>query len=121
MIEGQVNLALEAVISLRIEGPPGRWREIEAVIDTGYSGFLILPISLVKDLGLTYLCKMRAFLADGSRVRFDVYDAVIEWEGQSRTIEVDATGAMPLAGMQMLYGHDLHVEVVEGGRVVIEA
>lgn len=104
---------------LRIEGPSGRWQEVEAVIDTGYSGFLTLPISLVKDLGLAFVNKAIAVLADGTQGRFDVYDAVVEWGGQSRSIEVDATGGAPLLGMQMLYSHSLFVEVEEGGRVEI--
>ena len=121
MIEGRVNVALEAVATLRIEGPSGRWQEVEAVIDTGYSGFLTLPISLVKDLGLAFVNKAIAVLADGTHGRFDVYDAVVEWGGQSRSIEVDATGPTPLMGMQMLYSHRLNVEVVEGGRVSVQA
>ncbi len=42
MIEGVVNDAYEAVIPLTLQGPSGHMREIEAVIDTGYSGFLDL-------------------------------------------------------------------------------
>ncbi len=120
MIEGRVNVALEAVTTLRIEGPSGQWQEVEAVIDTGYSGFLTLPISLVKDFGLAFFNKAIAVLADGTQGHFDVYDAVVVWGGQSRPKEVDATDGAPLLGMQMLYSHSLNVEVVEGGRVVVQ-
>ncbi len=40
------------------------------------------------------------------------------------TVRSTASGAVlctPLAGMSLLDGHDLHMEVEEGGRVVIEA
>ena len=43
VIEGTVNSSYEAVISIPLRGPGGQAREIEAVIDTGYSGFLVLP------------------------------------------------------------------------------
>ena len=43
VIEGVVNGFLEAVVSLPVRGPEDRDREIEAVIDTGYSGNLALP------------------------------------------------------------------------------
>ena len=54
MIEGVVNAAREAVVTISVRGPDGQAREIEAVIDTGYSGFLTLPASLVEDLGLPF-------------------------------------------------------------------
>ena len=40
MIEGVVNAALEAVVTLPLRGPDGQVREVEAVIDTGYGGYL---------------------------------------------------------------------------------
>jgi hypothetical protein len=50
VIEGAVNIAYEAVIPLRLPGPEGLARDIEAVVDTGYSGFLTLPATLVTEL-----------------------------------------------------------------------
>ena len=41
---GSVNAAYEAIIPLRVQGLEGRNRDIEAVVDTGYSGFLTLPV-----------------------------------------------------------------------------
>ena len=40
MIEGVVSAAREAVILLTVSGPAGVRREIEAIIDTGFGGFL---------------------------------------------------------------------------------
>ena len=40
MIHGVVNAAYEAVIPLTVQGPAGQTRDIEAVIDTGFTGFL---------------------------------------------------------------------------------
>ena len=66
MIEGVVNAAYEAVISLSLRGPSGQTREIDAVIDTGFNGFLTLPPALVAELGLPFLSHGGATLADGS-------------------------------------------------------
>ena len=52
MIEGEVNNACEAVVALSLQGPEGQAQDFEAVIDTGYSGFLTLPNALVAELGL---------------------------------------------------------------------
>ena len=120
MIEGAVNAAYEAAIDLLLRGPAGQTREIEAVVDTGYTGFLALPTGLVSELGLAYRTGGGAFLADGSEVSFRVYDGEVIWEGHPRHIEIDATGDTPLVGMLMLDRHSLYVEVEDGGRVVIQ-
>ena len=54
MIEGVVNSAYEAVIPLSLQGPAGQAQQVEAVIDTGFTGFLTLPPSLVAELGLVF-------------------------------------------------------------------
>ena len=121
MIEGVVNAALEAVVALSLQSPDGQAHHIEAVIDTGYSGFLTLPPRLVAELGLPFAHIGRAFLANDDEVEFDVHDATILWEGQPRVIEADAAGSVPLAGMLLLEGHDLAIQVRDGGRVLIQA
>ena len=121
MIEGVVNAAYEAVVTLPLRGPAGRTREIEAVIDTGYNGFLTLPTETVAQLELPFLGPSRATLANGVVETFDVHEATVLWDGQPRDIEADATGGTPLVGMLLLDGHDLNVQVRVGGRVLIEA
>ena len=121
MIEGVVNAALEAVIALPVSGSAGQTQEVEAVIDTGYNGFLTLPPALVRDLGLPFVTSGRATLANGSEDVFDVYDVTVLWEGQSMSVLVDAADTTPLVGMGLLESHSLYVEVQGGGRVIIGA
>ena len=119
MIEGVVNAAYEAVVTLALRGPSGQARDIEAVIDTGYSGYLTLPTSLVEELGLPFRFRGRAFLANGSEETFDVYGVTALWDGQARYVEADAVGPTPLIGMLLLDRHNLNIEVADGGRVSI--
>ena len=121
MIVGAVNDAYEAVVSLSLQGSEGQAQNIEAVIDTGYSGFLTLPTAMVTELGLPFAYVGRAFLANDDEVTFDVHYVTVMWDGQPRHIRVDATGSIPLVGMLLLDGHNLNIEVERGGRVVIEA
>ena len=121
MIEGVVNSAYEAVIRITLSGQSGQTLEIEAVIDTGYTGFLTLPTFLVTELGLTYRSHGQAVLADNSEVTFDVYDVTVLWDGSPRHIRVDATGDTPLVGMLLLNGYNLNMDVEQGGTVVIRA
>ncbi len=121
MIQGVVNDAHEAVVTLSLQGPAGQTQEIEAVIDTGYSGFLTLPTALVTDLRLPFAYIGRAFLANDDEVTFDVHDVTVLWDGQPRHIKADATGSTPLVGMLLLNNHNLNIEVETGGRVLIQA
>ena len=121
MIQGEVNGFLEAVVSLPVRGPEGREREIEAVIDTGYSGNLTLPQDLVAELGLPFVIRSWSILADGTVVRFNVHSATVVWNGGERHIDIDAVGIAPLVGMALLEAHSIYVEVTGGGPVVIQA
>ena len=121
MIQGEVNAAYEAVVTLPLQDPEGRTRNIEAVVDTGYSGFLTLPTGLVDELGLPFAYMGQAFLANDAEVDFDVHHVTVLWDGEPRDIEADATGSTPLVGMLLLDGHSLNIEVESGGRVVIQA
>ena len=121
MIEGVVNPAYEAVVPLSLQGPEGQAQDIDAVVDTGYSGFLTLPATLVTELGLPFAYIGRAILANDDEVSFDVHDVTVLWDGQPRHVKADATGSTPLLGMLLLDRHTLNIEVESGGRVYIQA
>jgi len=121
MILGSVNAEFEAIIRLRVQGPAGHEQEIEAIIDTGFNGFLTLPPALVPELGLTRLSRGRALLANGREELFDIYGVNVSWDGQQQHIEVDAVDTTPLVGMSLLEGYDLYIAVAEGGQVVVQA
>ena len=121
MIEGVVNAAYEAVVTLPLHGPAGETREIEAVIDTGYNGFLTLPAAMVAEFEFLFLGPSRATLANGAVETLNVHDATVLWDGQLRDIEADATGSVPLVGMLLLDRYDLSIQVRDVGRVAIQA
>lgn len=88
-------------------------------MDTGFTGSLLLPWELIAELGLPFFSTIRGVLGDGSESLFKFYEGTILWDGQLRRISIGATGADPLLGMGLLYGSELTIEVIEGGRVVI--
>lgn len=120
MIEGVVNDRLEAVIALVIEGPGGQLRSIDAIVDTGFGGFLTLPPSFIAELRLQFEGMGRATLGDGSEIRFPFYEVGVHWDGRTRLGLADAADTTPLIGMTMLERHDLQIEAEPGGRVIIE-
>ena len=121
MIEGVVNTHYEAVVRLSLLNSSGQTRDIDAVVDTGYNGFLTLPPVLVAELELTRLGQKSLVLANGRRDIFDTYGVTVFWDGQSRFVNADEADAAPLLGMSMLDNHDLSIQVRDGGRVVIQA
>ena len=121
MIEGVVNADYEPVVALALQGPYGQTSEIEAVIDTGFTGFLTVTPALVMELGLSLEGIGRATLADGSEATFPSYDVAVLWEGEPRYVLADGADTTPLIGMRLLDSHNLSIDVEEGGRVVIHA
>ena len=121
MITGIVNPDYEAVIHLLVQGRSGQEREINAVIDTGFNGFLTLPPNLITALGLTRLSRGRAILANGAEDIFDIYGVTVLWDDQPRYVETGSVDTTPLVGMALLDGYDLHIQVMDGGRVAIQA
>lgn len=60
-------------------------------------------------------------LADGNETVFDVYEATVVWDGTPRRIVVDAANVDPIVGMRLLEGHELTIQAIEGGKVIIKA
>ena len=82
----------------RYKGPEGQTQDIEAVIDTGYSGFLTLPAALVTELGLPFAYIGRALLANDDEVTFEVHDVTVLWGRPTETYQVRCYGQHPAGG-----------------------
>jgi len=121
MMHGVVNLSCEATISLVVSNADRQTRLIDAVIDTGYTGYLSLPREIIVALNFPWTGIDRGTLGDGSEVTFEVYAATVIWDGQYRNIPVNDAEIDPLIGMSLLYGYDLQIRAVEGGNVTIKA
>jgi clan AA aspartic protease len=118
---GAVNVNLEAVLRLSVRDSVDQSHDVDAVIDSGFNGFLTLPPALIATLGLSWLCRQQGQLADGSIQAFDVYVATVDWDGQPRTVEVEAVDAQPLIGMALMRDCELRIQVRPGGSVTITA
>lgn len=121
MIQGVVNLRCEATLPLVVGNANGQRQVIEAVIDTGFNGFLTLPSAVIATLDLPWNASEIVTLGDGSETVFDLYAVTIIWDGQYREIDVAESETEPLIGMALLYGYRLQIDAIEGGIVRIEA
>jgi predicted aspartyl protease len=50
MILGQVSDNLEAIVQLALKGSENQLRLVRSVVDTGYTGYLMLPQSMITEL-----------------------------------------------------------------------
>lgn len=119
MICGIVNAELQPTISLVVRGSKGVEKVIEAVVDTGFNGFLSLPEEIVSELDLPRKSGGIAILADGREADLENFEATVIWNGCPARILVDQANIFPLVGMELCAGQELSIAVVNGGRVTI--
>jgi clan AA aspartic protease len=120
VISGSVSSDREAVVALRLIG-----RDtdviVDAVIDTGFTDYLTLPLETIDLLQFPLDLYTRVTLADGSQVRLAIHTATLMWDGSIRQLPVIASEGGALIGTNLLYGSDLFIRFVDGGDVVIKS
>lgn len=128
MIRGQVVAAgrdgpvefLTPRVTLEIAGRNRVFQAEEAYVDTGFTGWLTLPESIIQELGLTRYGRRFALLASNDISRFQVYGCLVSWHGVARPALVHQSESKPLIGMALLANSRLTVDARAGGDVVIE-
>jgi clan AA aspartic protease len=120
MMQGIVNQSCEATLPIVIKNN-ATTQLVDTVIDTGFSGFLTLPFDIISELELSWEGRDVATLGDGTSCTFEVYTAIVIWDGQYREIYVNEWETVPLIGMRLLRGYDLRIQTIEGGMVTIQA
>jgi predicted aspartyl protease len=63
MIEGHIRESGTPVVPLQVIGIGGRTATVEGILDTGFDGFLCLPIPIAVTLGLELIDARSAELA----------------------------------------------------------
>ena len=109
----------EPIVPLSVCGSDLKVHSQDAIVDTGFDGWLSLPPDLIAQLDLRWKRRGRAILADGSECVFNVYEAIVIWDGNPLTIPVDEADSDPLIGMSLMESYQLTVQVFEGGFVEI--
>jgi clan AA aspartic protease len=111
--------SLQAIVPVQFRLVNKPDANIQFIVDTGFSGFLLLPTQAVKALGLAYRYESTVRLADGSEAKLPVYEAVIAWNGIDRQVRVLAAGKRHLLGTSLPDGHELVTQFRENGLVTI--
>ena len=109
---GHVDPSGRAILPVEIitdQDPVGT--SIDVWIDTGFTGDLVLPLSLVQRLVLPVSGSVDGILADGSQTELKTYHCQLRRFGRERSVEVIANnGELPLLGVGLLLAKELRVD-----------
>jgi clan AA aspartic protease len=108
---GSVDSLGRALLRVQLQHPQSAGAvEMEAWIDTGFTGELVIPQQQIAALGLPLGPVVKAILADGSQIDLDTYHCLVDWFGAWRGVEVGANqGQFPLLGIGLLLGRELQI------------
>lgn len=119
MMQGRINANFEPVIEIKVANDIGESLVLEAVIDTGFTGYLTLSHEKIQILGLDLYDTTYTILADGSRVEVSLYLVRVFWNDVMAIVLAEDTQGDALLGMQMLQGQLVTIPVRYGETVTI--
>jgi predicted aspartyl protease len=83
---------------------------LEAILDTGFDGYLSLPISIAVTLGIELTAIIPVEYADGRRSQELVFSVRADFDGKEKMVPATLTaGAEALAGTSLLANYELRV------------
>ncbi len=115
MIIGKIDENLEARIELQVMSGD-RTQAVEFLVDTGFNGYLALPMSLVSGLELSLGEVQRGITADGRIGFFDTVRVQIVWHEEPLSLHAQVLDE-PLIGARLLHGHELNAMWIPNGIV----
>jgi len=90
-------------------------QRLEAVVDTGFNGHILLPQRVIRDLGLMMIATRQHMTAGGEVSENSVFEAQIIWLGKKRTVSVIAGSTdLTLIGMGLLHNARVVLEPSKG-------
>ena len=119
MTAGLVGADGRARFPLRLLRPDGSSADIDAVFDSGYDGWLTLPPILAAEFGERLPPSTSLELADGTQRIVGTFRVIAALEGELLEIDVLELPGEPLAGVQLLAGCRVTMDLVPGGPVAI--
>ena len=114
------NGRLILVHPIHIESSAGTSDVFDAIVDTGFTGHIAMPVTQCLALGLELGRKTFTMFGNASIEELDLYLANVYWDGCWRQVPVIATGTVVLIGMNMLRGSSVCFDAVDMGAIEIE-
>ena len=120
MIRGKVNERGQALVAVEALDRDGWFQPLEFVLDTGFTGDLLLSADAIQRLAVVPHNEINAALADGQGVQLRGWLGSILWHDQMRRVIIAQADGEPLLGMRLLRGSRVTLDVRLDGDVTIE-
>ena len=118
MIVGQIDNNLEAKIGIELFAH-GKLNRVACIIDTGFNGFLALPMPIVDGFELQLGVVQSGITADGRAGYFDTVKVQIMWFGETVDLQAQVLDEA-LIGTRLLRGLRFDADWLSGGEVRLE-
>lgn len=120
-----LNKAGHPIIRVRVWGIAEQFaQEFDALLDTGFTGFMMLPLTAALPLGLTLISTSAYTLADGSSTTSLLALGTIEYEGQQIfgpvSLESNVNCKDVLVGMEFIKQGKLMLMLHAEGALLID-
>ena len=120
MIIGKISEGRPVIpVTFRLPGAPDL--QLECVIDTGFAGYVTLPLAAVVAMRFPFFYKLPTNLANDARVLTDVFTGFILWQDAETEVETLAMGRRPLIGRALLANNHIDMDFRENGLIRIES
>ena len=115
-----MNLRGQPRVVVEVTGYDGRPHPIEAIVDTGFGGDLLLPTATIRALRLRFQGEASAILADGQETSLPRWSGSVFWHGRQRNAQILEARGEPLLGTNLLHGSRVTLDMLENGDVIID-
>ena len=119
MTDGNVTTTRKPLLRITLLDAGDRRHTIPFILDTGFTGQLLLPQRYIDRLGIRMNRRSTGRLASGEMTEIATGNATAIWNGRRRTVRVLQLDSEPLLGMEFLWNHRITIDAVPNGPVTI--
>ena len=115
MIKGEISPSGSPIIEMRVIGSRTEVT-LKGILDTGFDGYLCLPMTIAVSLGLELIRLQTTELADGTILEDEpVFSGRMEWNGELIDVDIVLTKSPDtLLGTALLRGMDVRMNYSTG-------
>lgn len=115
-MNGYIDDNGRALLNVELRSTPASESQfVEAWIDTGFTGELVLPTRIIESSGFECSGSVDAILADGSQIQLRTYTCFVDWfDGERRLEVVGNEGDYPLLRVGLLLDLELRLNYRAG-------